>query len=95
MNLWFRKILGGLGSTVIVAITLSACGTAPKGSAERKGEQAADVSAKVQALQRQVRERDKRIEELESQLNALKLIEQDFEKRKKPIRAPATLMPIE
>ena len=80
---------------MILAITLSACGTAPATSVERKSDPAADVSGMVQALRGQIRERDKRIEELESQLNTLKLIEQDFEKRRKPIRSPATLTPIE
>ncbi len=80
---------------MIVAITLSACGTAPATSVEHKSDPVAEVPGMVQSLQRQIRERDKRIEELESQLNALKLIEQDFEKRRKPLRSPATLTPIE
>jgi hypothetical protein len=95
MSIWSRKMWGSLGSAVIVAITLSACGTAPATPVERKSEPVADVSGMVQSYQRQIRERDKRIEELESQLNALKLIEQDFEQRRKPLRSPATLTPIE
>ena len=95
MSLRFRQICGRAGTVVIVAITLNSCGTTPVRSLERKGGLEVDLSAKVQVLQRQVRERDKRIEELESQLNAFKLIEQDFEKRRKPISPPATLTPIE
>lgn len=49
----------------------------------------------MQALQRQLREREKRIEELESQLNVLKLIDQDVESRKKPSRPPVTVTPVE
>ena len=95
MSIWARKMWGSLGSAVIVAIILSACGTAPATPVERKSDPVADVSGKVQILRAQIRERDKRIEELESQLNALKLIEQDFEQRRKPLRSPATLTPIE
>jgi predicted RNase H-like nuclease (RuvC/YqgF family) len=80
---------------VIVAITLSACGTAPTLPVEGKTDPVVEVSRIVQSLQRQIRERDKRIKELESQLNDLKLIEQDFVQRRKPIRSPATLTPIE
>lgn len=95
MSLRRRKLWSGLASAVILASTLSACGTAPATSVERKGDPVAEVSGIVQSLQRQIRERDKRIEELESQLNALKLIEQDFDRRRKPLRSPATLMPNE
>lgn len=95
MSIWRIKIWSSLGSAVIVLITLSACRTAPATPVERKSDPVPDVSGIVQSYQRQIRERDKRIEELESQLNALKLIEQDFEQRRKPLRAPATLTPIE
>lgn len=79
----------------MVAVALSACGTTPATSVEHKSVPAADASGKVQSLQRQIRERDKRIEELEFQLNTLKLIEQDFTKQRNPIiRPPATLVPI-
>ena len=95
MSIRRRKSWSSPGTAVILAITLSACGTAPAPSVERKSDPVADVSGKVQILRAQIRERDKRIEELESQLSALKLIEQDFEKRRKPIRSPAKLTPIE
>ena len=45
----------------------------------------------VQALQRQVRERDRHIATLESKLEALKVIDQDYEGRKRTIKVPATL----
>jgi hypothetical protein len=78
-----------------MAIVLNACGTAPASSVEHKSGRAPDESGLVQSLHRQIRERDKRIEELESQLNALKVIDQDIEKRRRPSRPPATLMPIQ
>jgi len=53
------------------------------------------MSGKVQSLQRQIQERDKRIEELESQLDALKLIDEDREKQRKPLRPPTILEPIQ
>lgn len=80
---------------MIVAITLSGCRTAAPPPVEQKSEPVPDLSGTVQSLQKQVRERDKRIEELESQLNALKLIDQDIDKRRRPIRSPATLLPAE
>jgi hypothetical protein len=80
---------------VILAITLSACRTAPTTAVEHKTDTAPEESGLVQSLQRQIRERDKRIEDLESQLNALKVIDQYLEKRRRPARPPATLMPIE
>ena len=76
---------------MIVLVALSTCRTAPTTSVQHKSDSAADVSSQVQSLQRQIRERDKRIEELESQLEALKLIEQDLEKQRKPIRPPISL----
>jgi len=80
---------------MVLAIILSGCKTAPDTSTARPSNSTVDMSLKVQALQKEIRERDKRIEELESQLNTLKLIEQDFEKQRVPIRPPATLRPIE
>jgi hypothetical protein len=47
----------------------------------------------VQVLQKQVRERDRRIALLRSQLDALRLIDQDHEERKRPLKMPATLPP--
>jgi len=93
MSLLHGHILGILLAGVIVSVALSACGTAPAQAppVERKRDTAVDMSDKVQLLERQLRERDKRIEELESQLEALKLIDQEHEKQRKPIRPPSTL----
>jgi len=93
MSIWRKRIWSGLGSAVILAITLSACGTAPPSSVEHKSARVSDEPGLVQSLQRQIRERDKRIGELESQLNALKVIDQDLENRRRSARPPATLMP--
>ncbi|SPP64155.1 hypothetical protein [Nitrospira lenta] len=82
-------------SGLCLTTVLSACGTAPVVPEVHKGEPAALESNVVQALQKQLREREKRIDELESQLDLLKMIDQDAEKRKKPSRLPATLTPIE
>ena len=90
-----RKTWGSLGSGVLLALTLSACGTAPATSVGHGSDVAADESGVVLSLRKQIRERDKRIEELESQLNALKVIDQDIEKRRKLSRPPVTLTPIE
>jgi hypothetical protein len=95
MSLWRGRIWTRLGCAVILAITLSACGTVPASPVEHKSERTPDESGLVQSLHRQIRERDKRIEELESQLNALKVIDQDLEKLRRPSRPPATLMPIQ
>jgi hypothetical protein len=84
-----------LGGGLLWAIALSACGTLPASSLDNKSDPAAVDSSVVQSLQRQVRERDKRIAELESQLDALKVIDQDVEKRRKSSRPPATVTPIE
>ncbi len=89
-NLW-RLVGRGL----ILAAVLSACGTAPTPMAIRQTVPTPSESGLVKSLQKQLRERDKRIEELESQLDALKVIDQDFDKRKKPLRPPATLNPVE
>ena len=78
-----------------MAITLSACGTLPATSVNKKSDPAAVDSSVVQSLQRQLRERDKRIAELMSQLNVLKVIDQDMDERRKSVRPPATLTPIE
>lgn len=90
-----RKLWGSLGSGVLVVVSLSACGTVPVTPVAHRSDAAPAESNMVQSLQRQLRERDKRIEELESQLNVLKMIDQDVEKRRKPGRSPATLTPIE
>jgi TolA-binding protein len=90
-----KRIGISLGGGLLWAIALSACGTLPATSVDKKSDPAAVDSSVVQSLQRQVRERDKRIAELESQLDDLKMIDQDVVKRRKSSRPPATLTPIE
>ncbi len=84
-----------LGSVVMVSLVLSACGTVSPTPVKQKNDPVVELSGKVQTLQRQLRERDKRIAELESQLEALKLIDQDSERQKKPLQSPATPIPIQ
>ena len=83
-----------LGGVLLGAIALSACSTLPATSAvNHKKDPAAAHSDVVQSLQRQIRERDRRIAELESRLDALKVIDQDIEKRRTFSHPPATLTP--
>ena len=89
-----RKACINLGIGLFGAIVLSACGTSPATSVGHKSDPHAVDSGVVQSLHRQIRERDKRIAELESQLEALKVIDQDMEKQIKPILPPETLTPI-
>lgn len=84
-----------IGRGLILTSVLSACGTAPTPMATRTTGTTPSESGLVKSLQKQLRERDKRIEELEFQLEAFKVIDQDFDKRKKPLRPPATLAPSE
>jgi predicted RNase H-like nuclease (RuvC/YqgF family) len=44
----------------------------------------------VQHLQKQLAERDKKIEELSTQLEALKRIDQEMREKVRPIRPPST-----
>jgi hypothetical protein len=50
-----------------------------------------DAFAAVRALQKQVRERDRRIAILQSQMEDLKLIDEDHENRKRAIKLPGTV----
>jgi hypothetical protein len=95
MSICRRKFWSNLGSGVFLGIVLSACGTAPATWEKHTSDRGPDESGLVQSLQRQIRERDRRIEYLEFQLNALKAIDQDLEKRRRSSRPPVTLMPIE
>jgi hypothetical protein len=83
-----RRAWSSLGGSLFVAITLSACGTLPATSVNKKSDPATVDSSVVQSLQRQLRERDKRIAELMSQLNVLKVIDQDMDERRKSVRRP-------
>lgn len=88
-----KKVWFSFGCGLLWAMALSACGTVPVTFVDKKSDSAAIDSTLVQALQRQVRERDKRIAELESQLEVLRMIDQDVGKRKHPIRPPVTVTP--
>lgn len=54
----------------------------------------ASASRALQVLQKQIRERDRRIAILRSQLEALKVIDHDHEERTRAPRIPATLLPM-
>ena len=56
----------------------------PKGTVE---------GTNVQVLQKQLSERDKKIDELSSQLEALKRIDQEMRDKVRPIRPPSTVVP--
>jgi predicted RNase H-like nuclease (RuvC/YqgF family) len=49
--------------------------------------------ATLQSLQRQVSDRDKKIEELTSQLEALKRIDQEMRGKTRPIKPPSSFVP--
>lgn len=95
MSVMRRRTWSSLGVSLLLAISLSACGTLPTISGDKKSDSAAADSSVVQSLQRQIREREKRIVELESQLDALKVIDEDMEQRRKSNRPPATLTPVD
>lgn len=93
MHVMRKRAWSNLGIGLLGAIVLSACGAHTATSVGHTSDPPAVDSGVVQSLQRQIREREKRIVELESQLDALKMIDQDMEKRKNVIRPPATLTP--
>jgi Tfp pilus assembly protein PilN len=93
MGMMRQRVWSGLGGGVLVAIVLSACGTPPATSIKHKTDPDAAGLGIVQSLQKQIKERDKYIAELESRLDALKIIDQDIEKRRSFNRPPATLTP--
>ena len=93
MRVMRRRAWSSLGGSLLLAITLSACGTLPATSENKKSDPAAVNSSVVQSIQRQIREREKRIADLESQLDALSVIDQDMEKLRTSSQPPATLTP--
>ena len=93
MNVMRSRAWSSLGVSLLLAITLSACGTLPATSVNKNSDPTAVDPSVVQSLQRQIREREKRITELEAQLDTLKVIDQDMEKWRKSSRLPATLTP--
>ena len=101
MSVVRNRAWSSVGVGLLLAITLNSCGTSPAPSGAKASEPAA-VDAKsvqsfnlVHSLHRQIRERDKRIAELTSQLEALKVNDQDMKNRRKFSRPPATLTPID
>ena len=93
MSVLRKRAWSSLGGSLCLALTLSACGTPPATSVNKKSDPVAvDVSV-VRSLQRHIIEREKRIAELEAQLEALKVIDQDMQKLRKSSRPPATLTP--
>jgi hypothetical protein len=95
MSVMRRRAWSSLGGSLFLALILGSCGTLPASTVDKKREPAAGDSSVVRSLQRQIREQEKRIAELEAQLDTLKVIDQDMEKRRKSSRPPATLTPIE
>jgi hypothetical protein len=63
------------------------------GSTARKEPPKGPEAGNVQALQKQLSERDKKIDELSSQLEALKRIDQEMREKVRPIRPPSTVVP--
>jgi hypothetical protein len=87
-----------LGIGLLGAIALSGCGilhpssSPPPASVANICNPAVD-SGLVPSLQKQIRERNKRIAELTSQLDTLKVIDQDMQERRTSSRPPASLRP--
>jgi hypothetical protein len=95
MGVTHQQVLSRLGISLLCAVALSACASQPVTPVKQKSDPAAIDSAVVQSLQRKIIEQEKRIADLEAQLDTLKVIDQDLTKRKRPSRPPATLTPIE
>lgn len=99
MYIMRRGVWHWLGGGLLCTMALSGCGTFHPSSSPsctsvaNKSYSPAVDSGVVQSLQRQIGERDKRIAELTSQLDVLKVIDQDMSERRKSVRPPATLMP--
>ncbi len=90
---WALPVIG-----LLCVIVLGGCESVPSllGAKNiQKNDPTAIESDAIKSLQRQVKERDRRIEELTSQLEALKAIDQDFASRRKPSHPPSTTIPIE
>ena len=89
--MWVAFIISALALTAFPA-----CGTVslpehlPQASDSGRVEPVGAQSAVVQSLQRQVRERDRRIAELTFQLEALKTIDREAEARRQQGRFPGT-----
>ncbi len=95
MSVKWRKAWISLGGSLCLAVALGSCGILPVSSSDKKNDRATVNASVVQSLHRQIRDQEKRIAELEAQLDALKVIDQDMERRRQSSRSPATLRPIE
>lgn len=95
MHVTLRRAWVALGGNLCLVVILGACGILPASTVDKKRDSAVVDASVLQSLQRQIKEREKRIAELEAQLDALKVIDQDMEKRRQSSRPPATLTPIE
>jgi hypothetical protein len=90
---WSLSVIG-----LFCAFILGGCeslSTAYASKNVQRSEPTAIESEVVKSLQRQIKERDRRIEELTSQLDTLKAIDQDLASRRKPSYPPASTVPIE
>jgi len=83
MDVKRRGVWRWLGSGLLWVFALSACTTQRATSVEQRGDPARVDAGVVESLQRQLREQEKRIAELESQLDALKVIDQDIGRRRR------------
>ncbi len=89
-----RNSWSALGGAVAIFIVLSACATASTSPVKHKRMSTADQSGKLHSLEKQLHEKNQRIKELESQLDALKLIDQDSGKQRKSFAPLSTMIPI-
>ena len=87
-----KSIGSGMG-VLLVCVALHGCAVPPAPKVEHKSDP--EMSGRVQSLQKQIQDRDKRIQELETQLDALKLIDEEREKQRKPLRPPTTIQPLQ
>src|SRR5580765_5195429 len=86
MSVMRIRAWSSLGGSLCLALTLSACGTQPATSINKKSDPISVDASVVQSLQRHMREREKRVAELEAELDALKVIDQDMQKSRKSSR---------
>jgi hypothetical protein len=97
MHVMRKELWRTLGCGLLCAFALNGCEmfhpASPPPPPVANASAPAGEAALVQSLQRQIRERDKRIADLKSQLDALKVIDQDIEEQRKSSRPPAMLMP--
>ena len=87
---WIISFVGGCSGVTPSGSPLS--GT--PGALTNTEDLRADQLRVVQVLEKQLRERDRRIAVLRSQLAALKVIDQDHEERKRTLKTPAMLLPL-